>query len=107
MKQIVNKGEFIKNIPEEQFKAGQIKFNIPDEEQIYSKNGEGVWGWVTPEDKRNYDDDTFNGKIKAVLLNSPLNYFGRLVWGAEVVLQCHGAERPTLDPEWVTEYLMS
>ena len=97
---------FIESLTEEQFKAGCIKFNIPDEDRIESKNGEGVWGWVTPEDKAKYNDDTFCGKMKAILLNVPLNYFPRLKWGTEVVIKCHGPNRPTLDPKWVHEELL-
>lgn len=101
MNNIVNKGDFIESLSKEQFGAGKMKFNIPDEDNIYSGNGEGVWGWVTPENKEKYNDDNYNGKIVAILLNSPLNYLGKLKWGDEVELQCHGKNRPTLDPEWV------
>lgn len=102
---ITNKTEFIENLSEEQFNAGCIKFNIPDEEDIYSSNGEGIWGWVTDEDKHKYNDDSYYGKLTVILLNQPLEYYGRLNWGDEVVVQCHGNERPTLDPDWVTENL--
>lgn len=34
-------------------------------------------------------------------MNQPIEYYGKLQWGDEVVLQCHGDSRPTLDPEWV------
>ena len=115
MKNITNKGEFIKALPSyeyetgfkfNEYEAGLIKFNIPDEDDIYSNNGEGVWGWVTPEDKEKYNDDSYTGQIVAILLNNPLNYWGRLNWGDEVVLDCHGKNRPTLSPEWVKEYLI-
>lgn len=105
MKNIANKGKFIKTLPSYEYEAGLIKFNIPDEDDIYSNNGEGVWGWVTPEDKEKYNDDSYTGQIVAILLNSPLNYYGRLNWGDEVVLDCHGEYRPTLSPEWVKEYI--
>lgn len=105
MNKIINKGEFIESLTEEEFKAGTMKFNIPDEEDIYSTNGEGVWGWVTPEDKEKYYDDNYHGELVAILLNQPLNYFGRLNWGDEVKLKCHGDRRPTLDPDWVKENL--
>lgn len=100
-----NKGKFIESMSKEEFDKGLIKFNIPDEDRINSLNGEGVWGWVTQEDKEKYDNDTYGDKITAILLNTPLNYYGILKWGDEVVLQCHGDSRPTLDPDWVMENL--
>lgn len=100
---IVNKGKFIESLSEEQFNAGTIKFNIPREDD--SSCGEGVWGWVTPEDKEKYDDNNYHGELVAILLNQPLNYFGKLNWGDEVKLKCHGESRPTLDPDWVRERL--
>lgn len=103
---IINKGDFIENLNQREFDTGCIKFNIPNPEDIYSTNGEGVWGWITNEDKEKWIDDTYEGKITAILCNSPLNYSGKLFWGAEVVLQCHGNNRPTLDPEWVKENLL-
>lgn len=98
---IVNKGKFIKSLSEEEFNAGAIKFNIPSEDHINSLSGEGVWGWVSPEDYVTYDDDNYYGEITAILLNQPLNYYGKLNWGDEVRLKCHGDSRPTLDPDWV------
>ena len=103
---IENKGAFIESMSKEDFNAGLIKFNIPDEDNIGSTNGEGVWGHVTAEDKKKYNDDSFYDTITAILLNQPLNYYGRLNWGDEVVLRCHGDKRPTLDPQWVIENLM-
>lgn len=102
---ITNKTEFLESLTEEQFNRGCIKFNIPDEKNIYSSNGEGIWGWVTDEDKKKYNDDSYYGKLTVILLNQPLEYYGRLNWGDEVVVQCHGNDRPTLDPEWVMENL--
>ena len=104
---IPNKSDFLETLPEDQYNAGLIKFNIPDEDRIDSLNGEGVWGWVSPEDKKKYDDDKYQGKITAILLNWPINYFGILSWGDELVLQCHGGNRPTLDPEWVKSNILN
>ena len=103
---VISKKEFIESLTEEEWNTGLIKFNIPDEDNIHSVNGEGVWGWANAEDKEKYHDDTFHGNITAILLNQPLNYFGRLNWADEVVLKCHGSSRPTLDPDWVMENLM-
>lgn len=103
---IINKGKFIESLSKDEFNVGLIKFNIPDEDSIGSTSGEGVWGYATAEDKAKYNDDSFYGKITAILLNQPLNYYGRLNWGDEVTLQCHGDQRPTLDPNWVMENLM-
>ena len=100
-----NKTEFIENMDKEDFEKGLIKFNIPDEDRPSSLNGEGVWGWVTQEDKEKHDDNTYKGKITAILVNHPLTYYGILGWGDEVVLQCHGDSRPTLAPDWVKENL--
>lgn len=96
-----NKGEFFKSLSEDEQNNGYIKFNIPHPEDPYSKNGEGVWGWVTPEDKVKYNDDSYHGNIKAILLNNPLESLGFLEWGMEVTLKCHGSDRPTIDPEWI------
>ena len=57
-----NKTEFIENMDKEEFEKGLIKFNIPDEDRPSSLNGEGVWGWVTQEDKEKLDDNTINCK---------------------------------------------
>lgn len=100
-----NKSEFIESLAKEDFEKGLIKFNIPDEDRIDSLNGEGVWGWASQEDREKYYDDTYEGKIIAILCNTPLNYCGILRWGDEVVLQCHGDNRPTLAPDWVKENL--
>lgn len=106
MKEIVNKREFMEQLSEEDFQAGLFKFNIPDSDNIHSMNGEGVWGWLTPEEYKKYDDDKFTGKVTAILMNTPMNYYPILKWCSEVVVQCHGECRPTLDPEWVKEYLL-
>lgn len=103
---VVNKSDFIEALTKEKFNAGCIKFNIPDEEHPESMHGEGVWGWVTPEDNQKYNDDKYGGKITAILVNQPVEYYGRLNWGDEVVLQCHGEDRPTLDPAWVAKNLI-
>ena len=105
MGEIVNKGSFIESLTEEQFNAGLLKFNIPGDDRLNSLNGEGVWGWAAQEEKEKYNNDRYHDKITVILLNQPLEYFGLLRWGDEVVLRCHGAMRPTLDPDWVKEYL--
>ena len=46
---IANKEDFLKTLTNEQLSAGYIKFNIPDEDNPTSLNGEGVWGWATPD----------------------------------------------------------
>jgi hypothetical protein len=105
--EIEMKDEFLQNLSKEDFNEGMIKFNIPDEENIESLNGEGVWGWCTSEDKEKYFDDSYHGEIKSILANSPFNYMGKLFWGCEVVLQCHGDNRPTLSPRWIKEKLLN
>lgn len=106
MKRIINKGKFIESLSEERFHAGVIKFNIPNPKYIYDKSGEGVWGWVTQEEKEKYHDDNYFGTITAILVNDPIYYAGKLHWGDEVKLRCNGNVRPTLDVEWVKEYLL-
>ena len=102
---IINKEDFLKTLTDEQLNAGYLKFNIPDEDNPTSLNGEGVWGWATPDEKEKYNDNAYNWKIVAILMNQPIEYYGRLNYGDEVVLKCHGDGRPTLDPEWVKENL--
>ena len=103
----VDKADFIKSLTEEQFNAGCIKFNIPDDEDLSHTTAEGVWGWVTQEDKEKYNDDNFTGTIKAILLNQPLNFFSRLKWGTEVVIRGKGRGRPCLDPAWIEKELLT
>ena len=98
-----DRSEELENMPEEEFNKGILKFNIPDCDDPYSLNGEGVWGWATPEDKAKYEDNTYEGTITAILCNMPLEYCGFLNWGTEVRLKCHGEGRPTLDPEWISD----
>ena len=102
---IKKKEEVVKTLTDEQVNAGYLKFNIPDEDNPAGLSGEGVCGWATQDEKKKYDNDTYNGKITAIIMNQPIEYYGRLNWGDEVVLQCHGDSRPTLDPEWVKENL--
>lgn len=102
---MVNMADFYDALTEEQQRAGWIKFNIPNPNAPYELNGEGVWGWLTPEDKEKWGDDNFVGKLKAILLNDSIWYEGQLLCGHQVIIQCHGSERPTLDPEWVAENL--
>lgn len=104
---IIDRSEDLKILSDEEYNKGLIKFNIPDANDIYSLGGEGVWGWVSSEDKNKYNDNSYEGKITAILLNTPLEYFGVLRWGMEVQLQCHGDCRPTLDPEWIKEFLQN
>lgn len=106
MSKLVNKADFMATLTEEQEEAGYFKFNIPNESNTHSKNGEGVWGWATPEEKEKYNDDNYYGKMTAILCNVPINYYDKLECFTEVVLQCHGDSRPTLDPKWVKEFLL-
>lgn len=105
MSDIVDKSDFLESLSEEELNSGYIKFNIPDPKTPDSLNGEGVWGWCTPEDKALYHSATYQGKIKAILCNTPIVYYGLLFWGAEVQLICHGENRPTLDYEWLCEII--
>lgn len=93
----MNRKDYIENMSKEKFDAGLIKFNIPRADDIYATNGEGVWGYVEPAEKELYNDDTYTGTIKAILLNEPLYDCGFYLFD-EVTLVCHGDIRPTLDP---------
>lgn len=101
------KASVLNGMSEEELHAGYMKFNIPDPDNLDSLNGEGVWGWMTPEDKAKYMDDRFHGELPAILCNTPINFYGVLWWGCEVVVQCHGAGRPTLSRKWIEEHILS
>lgn len=75
---IIYKADFMDGLSEKQFDEGCIKLYIPADGN--GGCGEGIWGWITPEDKEKYMDDNFYGEIKAVLCNDPINYFGILFW---------------------------
>lgn len=105
---MVYKGEFIESLSEDEFNKGMIKFNIPDKREIGGTiNGEGVWGWISPEDKEKYIDDSFEGELKCILCNHPINFYGYLFWGTEVVIKCNGSRRPVLSSDWVRENITS
>lgn len=98
------KGDFIESLSDIERDAGYIKFNIPNPDTPRNLNGEGVWGWVPPEDKLKYDDDSFTGKLTVILCNDPIYYSGTLFAGQELVVRCNGENRPILDPDWVREH---
>lgn len=105
---MIYKGDFLESLSEDEFNAGTIKFNIPDEDKIgMTNNGEGVWGWVTPEDKEKYNNDSFDGEIKVILCNTPLNFYGLFFWGTELVIKCNGASRPVLSSRWMKEEIFT
>ena len=101
------KADFLETLSEQELNDGYIKFNIPDEDRLDSLNGEGVWGWVTPEEKEKYNDDSYTGEITAILCNVPLNFYGILWYGSEVKLTCHGASRPTLSKQWAEDNILN
>ena len=59
---ITYKGDFIESLTEEEFKSGTAKLNLtaPDGGDV-----DGIWCWITPEDREKYDDDNFYGDIKS------------------------------------------
>lgn len=85
---------------------GYIKFGIPSQHDIYSLEGESVWGYLDTEDIEKWKDDNYHGKVNAILCNDPFNYYSHLKNGMRVVLKCHGNLRPTLDPDWVKENIL-
>lgn len=101
------KGDIFDDMSDVEIDAGYMKFNIPNPDNLDSLNGEGVWGWMTPENKAKYMDDRFHGELPAILCNTPINFHGVLWWGSEVMVQCHGASRPTLSKRWVEENILS
>ena len=66
----------IMDMPDEERRAGYLKFNIPNPNTPDALNGEGVWGWANPENKAKYDDDQYKGKLTVVLCNDPAYYGG-------------------------------
>ena len=99
---MVNRKDYIDSLDNETIDAGLIKFNIPEYDKRYETNGEGVWGYVNSDDKQKYHDDTYTGKITAILLNEPFSYDNLHLFD-EVQLVCHGEYRPTIDPEWIEQ----
>ena len=45
-------------------------------------------------------------KIKAVLCNNPINYFGILFWGCEIPIICQGEDRPILSEDYIKNVLL-
>lgn len=105
MKEIRNRSTYIRSLSKKEFDDGCVKFNIPDPHRIESTSGEGVWGWIEPEEREKYSSSTCHEKMTAILLNVPTNYAEILFWGAEVTIKCHGECRPTLDPDWVRDVI--
>lgn len=102
------RGEEVEAMPDDVRRGRWIKFNIQDEENPDSINGEGVFGLcLSDEDKAKYYDDEYTGNLTVILGNDPLNYAGRLSWGVEVELQCHGPNRPTLAPDFLRRLIAS
>lgn len=102
---IVNKGDFIESIPEEELMSVSFRCEIPPIEDIYRGYGdETLWVYLSEENREKYNDKKYTGTIMGILLNQPINYIGRLEWGDEVRLKCLGGYKlPILDPEWVIE----
>lgn len=105
MGNITNRGDFIESLSKEQFDSGLVRFQIPDDEDPSLGGTERVWGWATSEDKEKYDDDSYYGELTVILLNTPLNYYGKLAWGDEVRVMCRGECVPILDHDWIKENL--
>ena len=100
---IAYKGDFIESLSDEEFNAGVIKFRIPPQDS--DGCGESIWGWLTPEDKKKYKNNDFDGEIKAILVNQPINYYDALTWGSEVIIKCHGEDAPTLSNGFIRDVL--
>lgn len=102
---IVNKGDFIESIPEEELMSVSFRCEIPPIEDIYRGYGdETLWVYLSEEDREKYNDKKYTGTIMGILLNQPINYIGLLKWGDEVRLKCLGGiALPILDPDWVVE----
>ena len=101
---IIYKADFMDGLSEKQFDEGCIKLYIPADGN--GGCGEGIWGWITPEDKKKYMDDNFYGEIKSVLCNNPINYFGILFWGCEIPIICQGKDRPILSEDYIKNVLL-
>lgn len=102
------KGDFLERLSEDEFNAGMIKFNIPDEDKIGKTiNGEGVWGWISKEDREKYNNGNFKGELKVILANTPLKFYGLFFWGTELAITCQGSNRPVLSAQWMKKNVLS
>ena len=100
------RGDEIDAMTNKEFTDRVVKFNIPNPAEPTCLNGEEVWGLVNgKEDKADYDNDKYFGKLSVILCNTPLYYSDILHWGVEVVIQCNGSNCPILDPEWISSIL--
>ncbi|NFO41852.1 hypothetical protein FDB42_17540 [Clostridium botulinum] len=104
---MVYKGEFLQQLSEEEFNSGMRKVNLQEIDNLDKLNGEGVWVWLSEEDRKEYDDNNSNKVIKAILANSPLAYMGILFWGSEIEIRCNYGGRPNLSKEWVAEKILN
>ena len=102
---IINKGDFIESLSDEELMSVSFRCEIPPIEDIYRGYGdETIWVYLSEEDRVKYNDLKYTGTIMGILLNQPINYIGLLKWGDEVRLKCLGGiTLPILDPEWVVE----
>ena len=115
----IYKGKDIEKMSEDDFNKGCIEFNIPSLNEYEhlcglvemgvketTCNGEGIYGWVNPEDHKKYLDDDFYGEIPAILVNTPLEFYGILDWGTLLSIKCNGPSRPIISPVWVKENIL-
>ena len=100
------RGDFLESLSDKEKSAGYVTFNIPDPTDPTMKATEEAWAWMSPDDRKKYDDDYYYGPLKAILCDDAVYYMGILVAGVEVVIWCNGKKRPILDPDWVEENLL-
>jgi len=106
MKEIKNRTDFFRSLTETEQDAGYMKFRIPnDGTQDERITGEGIWGWLKPEDYKKWEDDAFYGELPCILCNDPIFYADKLRVYDEVVIKCNGNCRPDLSERFIEEYL--
>ena len=103
---VIYKGEFLQQLSEKEFNNGIRKVNLQEIDNLDRLNGEGVWAWLDEEGRKEYDSNS-NKIIKAILVNSPLEYMGILFWGSEIEIRCNYGNRPNLSKEWVVEKILN
>ncbi len=100
-----DRSEEMKDKSQEELLSGYTMINIINDGQEFPFVSEGVWVWITPEDKKKYNDDTYTGKLKGILCNNPILYGVLLHFGIEVQIECKGDKRGELDAEWINSII--
>lgn len=104
---MIYKGEFLKQLSIDEFNNGIRKVNLQEINDLDNLNGEGVWVWLSEEDRKEYSNDSSNKIIKGILANNPFNYENILFWGSEIEIKCNCDKRPNLSKEWTIKKILN